>query len=124
MERYIGLDAHAKSCMLGVLSEQGKRLKSGVVETNGRALIDFIKTVPGRKHLCLEEGTQSGWLYEVLSPHVDEIVVTHLERESRGRKDDETDAFARAEDLRVGEKPDRGRTEEPKNRTTLRPPGR
>lgn len=102
MERYIGLDAHARSCTLGVLSEQGKRLKTGVVETNARALIDFIKTVPGRKHLCLEEGTQSGWLYEVLSPHVDQIVVTHLERETRGRKDDETDAFARAEDLRVG----------------------
>jgi transposase len=102
MERYIGLDAHAKSCTFGVISERGKRLKSGVVETNGRALVEFVKTVPGRTHLCLEEGTQSGWLYEVLSPHVDEIVVTHLEQESRGRKDDETDAFARAEQLRVG----------------------
>jgi len=85
-----------------VISESGKRLKSGVVETNGQALVEFIKTVPGRKHLCLEEGTQSGWLYEVLSPHVDEIVVTHLSGRSRGRKDDETDAFARAQDLRLG----------------------
>jgi transposase len=85
-----------------VISERGKRLKSGVVETNGRALVEFIKTVPGRTHLCLEAGTQSGWLYEVLSPHVDEIVVTHLEQHSRGRKDDETDAFARAEQMRVG----------------------
>ena len=102
MERYIGLDAHAKSCTFGVISERGKRLKSGVVETNGRSLVEFVKTVPGRTHLCLEEGTQSGWLYEVLSPHVDEIVVTHLQEQSRGRKDDETDAFARAEQLRVG----------------------
>ncbi|MGD8863702.1 MAG: hypothetical protein PVI30_27045 [Myxococcales bacterium] len=85
-----------------MISERGKRLKSGVVETNGRALVEFLKTVPGRTHLCLEEGTQSGWLYEVLSPHVDEIVVTHLQQQSRGRKDDETDAFARAEELRVG----------------------
>jgi transposase len=73
-----------------------------VVETNGRALVEFIRTVPGRTHLCLEEGTQSGWLYEVLSPHVDEVVVTHLEQQSRGQKDDETDAFARAEQMRVG----------------------
>lgn len=102
MERYIGLDVHARSCTFGVISERGKRLKSGVVETNGRALIEFIKTIPGRTHLCLEEGTQSGWLYELLSPHVNELVVTHLEQESRGRKDDETDAFARAEQLRVG----------------------
>lgn len=102
MERYIGLDAHAKSCTFAVISESGKRLKSAVVETNGRALIEFIKTVPGRTHVCLEEGTQSGWLYEILSPHVDEIIVTHLEQESRGRKDDQTDAFARAEQLRAG----------------------
>lgn len=102
MERYIGLDAHVKSCTFGVISETGKHLRSVVVETNGRALVEFIRTVPGRKHLCLEEGTQSGWLYEILSPHVDEIVVAHLIERNRGRKDDETDAFARAEDLRVG----------------------
>jgi transposase len=102
MERYIGLDAHAKSCTFAVVSESGKRLKSAVVETNGRALIEFIKTVPGRTHVCLEEGTQSGWLYEILSPHVDEIIVTHLEQEHRGRKDDLSDAFARAEQLRAG----------------------
>ena len=102
MERYIGLDAHAKSCTFAVISESGKRLKSAVVETNGRALIGFIKTVPGRTHVCLEEGTQSGWLYEILSPHVDEIIVTHLEQENRGRKDDLSDAFARAEQLRAG----------------------
>ena len=102
MERYIGLDAHAMSCTFGVISERGKHLKSAVVETNGQALIEFLKTVPGRKHLCLEEGTQSGWLHEILSPHVEEIVVTHLVRETPGRKDDLTDAFARAEDLRIG----------------------
>ena len=30
----------------------------------------------GPRHLCLEEGTLASWLYEVLSPHVEEIVVT------------------------------------------------
>ena len=102
MERYIGLDAHSTSCTFAVVSERGKRLKSSVVETNGQALIGFLKTVPGRKHLCLEEGTQSGWLHEILSPHVDELVVTHLVRTTRGRKDDLTDAFARAQELRLG----------------------
>ena len=102
MERYIGLDVHAKSSTYAVNSESGKRLSSGVVETNGRALIEAIKTVPGRTHVCLEEGAQSEWLYEVLSPHVDRIVVTHLEESKRGRKDDLTDAFSRAEELRIG----------------------
>ncbi|MGB5368067.1 MAG: hypothetical protein WBN14_17535, partial [Polyangiales bacterium] len=77
MERYIGLDAHAKSCTFAVLSERGRRLDSAVVETNGRALVKFLRNVPGNKHLCLEEGTQSAWLYEVLQGHVRELVVTH-----------------------------------------------
>jgi len=67
MERYIGLDAHATSCTFAVLSERGRRLDSAVVETNGRALVKFLRCVPGSKHLCLEEGTQSAWLSIVTS---------------------------------------------------------
>ena len=59
MDRYIGLDAHSSSCTLGVLGPSGKRLGLHVVETNAKALT------------------------EVLSPHVEEIVVTAV-RESRG----------------------------------------
>jgi hypothetical protein len=39
MERYVGLDSHARSCTLGVMSAGGRRLKSLVVETNGKALV-------------------------------------------------------------------------------------
>jgi transposase len=49
----------------------------------------------------MEEGTQSAWLHEILEPHVAEIVVM-VPRESRGAKDDLRDAWARAEDLRIG----------------------
>jgi hypothetical protein len=63
--------------------------------------VEFIKMIPGRKHLCLGEGAQSTWLGQILSPHVDEIGVAHLERDRRARNDDETDAFAQAEDLRA-----------------------
>ena len=59
MDRYIGLDVHAVSCTLGVLGPSGKRLKSMVVETNGQALLEAVRSIPGRIHLCLEEGTQS-----------------------------------------------------------------
>lgn len=57
--------------------------------------------IPGRKHLVFEEGLQSAWLYETLSPHVDEIVVAGI-TESRGPKSDKLDAYALAENLRVG----------------------
>jgi len=47
MERYIGSDAHATSCTFAVLSERGRRLDSAVVETNGHALVKFLRGVPG-----------------------------------------------------------------------------
>lgn len=101
MERYVGLDAHAESCTLAVVGPSGRRLKSMVVETSGAALIEAIRSIPGRVHLCLEEGTQSAWLHETLSPHAAETVVTVPEK-NRGQKDDLRDAWARAEDLRTG----------------------
>jgi hypothetical protein len=57
--------------------------------------------IPGHKHLVFEEGLQSAWLYETLSPHVDEIVVAGM-TESRGPKSDKRDAYGLAEKLRVG----------------------
>ena len=86
---------------LAVMGPTGRRLSSRVVETSGRALKQAMREIPGRVHLCLEEGTQSSWLYEILEPEVSEIVVTVPEK-SKGSKDDLRDAWARADDLRTG----------------------
>jgi hypothetical protein len=102
MERYIGMDVHAASCTLAVISQTGKRLRDFPVETNGQALVEAIRMIPGHKHLVFEEGLQSAWLYETLSPHVDEIVVAGIS-ESRGPKSDKRDAYGLAEKLRVGD---------------------
>jgi transposase len=101
MERYIGLDVHAASTTFAIIAADGRKLRSQVVETNGKALIDFLKTIPGKRHVCLEEGTQSAWLYEILSPHAEEVVVVGI-ADSRGQKDDERDAFGLANRLRIG----------------------
>jgi transposase len=101
MERYIGLDPHGQSCTFGVMGPSGRKLRHDVVETNGAALVRYVKSLPGRKHLCLEEGTQSAWLYEILSPHVEEIVVAGIHEKSHGPKSDVLDAFQRAEELRT-----------------------
>jgi hypothetical protein len=86
---------------MAVLGPSGRKLSSHVVETNGRALIEAIKTIPKPRHLCMEEGCQSSWLYEVLSPHVDELVVTGV-TQSRGPKSDARDALGLAQSLRLG----------------------
>jgi hypothetical protein len=93
MERYIGMDVHAASCTLAVISEKGRKLRDFPVETNGQALVEAIRMIPGHKHLVMEEGLQSDWLYETLSPHVDELVVAGI-TESRGPKSDKRDAYA------------------------------
>ena len=85
MERYIGLDVHRDSCTVAVVGPSGKRLKAFVVETNGSAAVEVVRCVPGRRHICLEEGTQSAWLHELLSPHAEEVVVVVPERRSCGR---------------------------------------
>lgn len=101
MDRYAGMDVHAETCTLAVMSASGRRLTSRVVETNGRVIVEAIKSIPGRVHLCIEEGAQSAWLYELLEPHVTEIVVAVPAR-TEGAKDDLRDAWARAEELRTG----------------------
>jgi len=98
---YIGLDVHAASTTVAVLTSEGKRLHVGVVPTSGPALIDAIKRLEGELHVCLEEGTQSTWVYELLRPHVEVIVVTMPVRKY-GPKSDARDAVALAERMRRG----------------------
>lgn len=101
MDRYVGLDGHAQTCTLAVMSPAGKRLTSKVVETSERQLVDAVRSIPGDVHLCLEEGAQSAWLHEILSAHVREVVVAVPEK-NHGPKDDLRDAWARAEEIRTG----------------------
>ena len=66
------LHAHSRSCTIAVIDQAGKRLGQHVVETSGQALVECLQMIAGRKHVCIEEGTQSSWLYEILTPHADE----------------------------------------------------
>jgi hypothetical protein len=55
MKRYIGLDVHAASTTMAVVGASGKVLQTVVVETNGQALIETLKSIAGELHICLEE---------------------------------------------------------------------
>ena len=54
MERYIGIDIHAASCTLAVISEKGRKLKDFPVETNGQALVEAIRIIPGQTR-CISQ---------------------------------------------------------------------
>jgi transposase len=99
MQRFIGLDAHGQSCTLCVMGPSGRRLGQYVVETNVEALVTQLRSIPGDRYVCMEEGTHSEWLHEVLEPHAKRIVVTQpLKRE--GNKSDAIDAWLLADQLR------------------------
>lgn len=103
MVRYIGIDAHLQSCTVAVMGPTGRRLKEQVVESNGQALKEVIASIAGERHVCLEEGELSEWLYEVLLPVVQEVVVVQPEKR-KGSKSDSVDAWALAELVRTRRK--------------------
>jgi thioredoxin reductase len=51
IELYPELDVHAPNSKLAVISEAGKRLRDFAVETNGQALVEPIRMIPGHEHL-------------------------------------------------------------------------
>jgi transposase len=101
MDRYIGMDVHSPTCTLAVMGPTGRRLHEQVVETNGKTIVEAIRGIAGTLHLCMEEGTQSQWLYELLERHVEQLVVVQPAKRS-GNKNDSIDAWALAEQIRIG----------------------
>ena len=102
MDKYIGIDVHAASSTVAVMGESDRRLGSFVVETTGEAVLECIRAITGKRHICFEEGVQSAWMYELLEPHAERVVVAAVGETQRGQKSDDRDAFSLAERLRVG----------------------
>jgi transposase len=100
MNHFIGLDGHKNSCTFVVLNEKGKIKRKAVLATDQKQLLQFIKSIQGRRHLCIEEGTQSQWFYEIFSDHVHDLAIVQG-RKNPGNKDDERDARNLAERFRT-----------------------
>ncbi len=105
MKKYIGLDVHKEATSIAVLNGAGKLVMESIVETKASTLLDFLHGLRGELHVTLEEGTWAAWLYDVLKPHVEEIVVCNPRRNAllkEGSKSDKVDARKLAELLRAG----------------------
>ena len=75
MNKYIGLDAHSSSCTFCVVDEKGVEIDSTTIRTNGRLLINYLRSIKGKKKLTFEECELSSWLYEILGKEVDGLLV-------------------------------------------------
>ena len=102
MDHYIGLDAHKNSCTFVAQDKKGKIKRKAVIETHNQALIRFIKSIPGIRYLCTEEGTHSQWLFETLHSHVHDMAIVEG-RKHPGNKDDFRDALDLATRIRTGD---------------------
>src|SRR5260370_41596658 len=79
-DKYVALDVHKASIVIGVRDVTGKYIMESVVEAKAATMLDYVKGLDGTIHLTFEEGTQSAWLYDLLKPHGAELVVCNPRR--------------------------------------------
>jgi len=101
--KYIGMDVHKETISIAVLDSTGKLVMECIIETKASTILQFIHGLSGSLHVTLEEGTWAAWLYDLLKPHVTELVVCNPRRNAllkEGSKSDRIDARKLAELLR------------------------
>jgi transposase len=102
-EKYIGLDVHQATISVAVLDGTGKVVMECILETKAATILEFFAGLRGTLSVTLEEGTWATWLYDLLKPHVDELVVCNPRKNALlkdGNKSDRIDARKLAELLR------------------------
>src|SRR5580700_30767 len=102
-EKYIGLDVHQATIVVAVLDSTGKLVMESILETEAATILQFFAGLRGTVSVTFEEGTWSVWLYDLLNPHVDKLVVCNPRKNALlkdGNKSDRIDARKLAELLR------------------------
>src|SRR5258705_10540491 len=74
-EKYIGLDVHQATISVAVLDSTGKLVMESILETKAATILEFFAGLRGTLSVTFEEGTWAAWLYDLLKPHVAELVV-------------------------------------------------
>jgi hypothetical protein len=74
-KKYIGMDVHQASISAAVRDDAGKLVMERVIETKAGTVLEFIRGLRGTLSITFEEGTSAAWLYELVKPHVAQVVV-------------------------------------------------
>jgi transposase len=74
-KKYVALDVHKASIVIGVRDEAGELISEAVIQTKAETVLAFVKSLSGEIHLTFEEGTHGAWLYDLLRPHVAQCLV-------------------------------------------------
>jgi transposase len=103
--KYIGMDVHTEATVIAVRDDSGKLVMEAIVETKASSLLQFLHGLRGELHVTWEEGTWAAWLYDLLKPHVQEVLVCNPRRNAllkEGSKNDKVDAGKLSDLLRTG----------------------
>ena len=101
--KYVAFDVHQATTLASVREESGRVIARSVLPTDPSALTEFVRGMRGARHVTFEEGTQAQWLYELLAPLVDRVIVCDRRGAPRqGNKGDQVDADHLSEQLRRG----------------------
>jgi len=98
--KYIGMDVHKETISIAVLNSSGKLVMETIIETKASTVLEFIQGLRGSLHVTFEEGTWAAWLYDLLKPHVTEVLVCDPRKNAllkTGNKSDRIDARKLAE---------------------------
>src|ERR1700740_3859698 len=74
-EKYLGLDVHQATTSVAVMDSQGQGVRESILETKASTLLEFFGGLRGSLFVTFEEGTWAAWLYDLLKPHVTEVLV-------------------------------------------------
>jgi hypothetical protein len=99
------MDVHKEATVIAVQSYGGKLVMESIVETKTSSILQFMHGLRGELHVTWEEGTWAAWLYDLLKPHVHQVLVCDPRRNAllkEGNKSDKIDARKLADLLRTG----------------------
>lgn len=104
--KYVALDVDSANIVAGAYDEKGKVIMEAHLRTDRKVIEQFFRGLSGRLHVTFEEGTQAGWLYEVIRPLAEEVIVCNPRRNKllqSGSKSDRIDVRKLGRLLRLGE---------------------
>jgi hypothetical protein len=67
-------------CVAACLNRSGKLVMESIVETEASSILQFIYGLRGEVHVTWEEGTWAAWLFDLLQPQVQEVLVCNPRR--------------------------------------------
>ena len=101
--KYVALDVHQATTVSSVRAANGRVIARSILPTEAEPLTEYFRGMRGSVHVVFEEGTQAQWLYDLLLPVVDRVVVCDRRGEHRGNKADRVDADKLSQRLLSGD---------------------